>query len=108
MESDDTMWFIPKNQRRDSWVKDRVKDRNTTHANFRVRFCNSCRKAHEKSIENNKKIIAIMANGFPITLLVASSKIKIPIVPIINSIGILIFSPKVMFKRTPPLSISWS
>lgn len=57
MESDDTMWFIPKNQRRDSWVKDRVKDRNTTHANFRVRFCNSCRKAHEKSIENNKQII---------------------------------------------------
>ena len=47
----------------------------------------------------------MMAKGIPITIPVASSKIKIPIVPIINSIGILI-PPKVIYKRTPPLSIS--
>jgi len=41
--------------------------------------------------ENNKKQIAITTRGKPITLLVASSKIKIPLIPIINSIGILIF-----------------
>ena len=57
MENDDVLWYIPKNQRRDSYIKDRIKDRNTTHSSFRVRFCNSCRKAHEKSIENNKQII---------------------------------------------------
>ena len=43
--------------------------------------------------ENNKKHIAIMTRGTPITLRVASSKINIPIVPIINSIGI-VYSPK--------------
>jgi hypothetical protein len=41
-------------------------------------------------------------------LLVASSKIKIPHIPIINSIGMLIFWPRLIFKRTPPLSTSWS
>ncbi len=37
-----------------------------------------------------------------------SSKIKIPQLPIINSIGKLKFSPIIIFKSTPPLSTSWS
>ena len=47
--------------------------------------------AYLPKYENNKKQIAIITNGKPIALLVASSKIKIPVIPIINSIGILIF-----------------
>ena len=56
--------------------------------------------------ENNKKQIAIITKGKPITLLVASSKIRIPIIPIVNSIGMSIFLPKLIFKRNPPLSTS--
>ena len=62
--------------------------------------------AYFPKYENNKKQIAIITNGKPIALLVASSKIKIPLIPIINSIGILMFSPKLKIKRTPPLSTS--
>ena len=63
--------------------------------------------AYLPKYENNKKHIAIITSGIPITLRVASSKINIPIVPIINSSGI-VYSPKVIFKRIPPLSTSWS
>ena len=44
--------------------------------------------------------------GIPITILVASSNIKIPHMPIINSIGIIMLSANVIFKRMPPLSTS--
>ena len=58
--------------------------------------------------ENSKKQIAIITRGIPITLLVASSKIKIPQIPIINSIGISILSPNEILRSIPPLSTSWS
>ena len=52
--------------------------------------------------ENSKKKIAIITKGNPIALLVASKSIKIPIDPIINSMGIL--NPNIsLIKRMPPL-----
>ena len=60
--------------------------------------------AYWPKYENSKKQIAIITKGIPITLLVASSNIKIPHIPIINSMGIIIFSANVIFKRMPPLS----
>ena len=48
-----------------------------------------------------------MTNGTPMALLVASSKIKIPIVPMINSIGTL--NPKnSVCSNMPPRFTSWS
>ena len=46
----------------------------------------------------------MITNGKPIALLVASSKIKIPILPIISSIGKSKLFPIETLKRTPPLS----
>ena len=63
--------------------------------------------AYLPKYENNKKQTAIITKGIPITLRVASSRSKIPIDPIINSIGI-IYSLKVIFKSIPPLSTNWS
>jgi hypothetical protein len=48
--------------------------------------------------------MAIITNGKPIALLVASSKVKIPRPPIISSTGNLKLSPIKIFKRTPPRS----
>ena len=45
-----------------------------------------------------------MTKGNPIALLVASSKIKIPKLPMINSIGNLKLSPITTLNKTPPLS----
>ena len=45
-------------------------------------------------------------NGKPITLLVASKSIKIPQLPIINSIGKLKLSLIFILSKTPPLSTS--
>ena len=56
--------------------------------------------------ENNRKLIAIITSGKPIALLVASKRIKIPQLPIINSIGRLKFSPTLILNNTPPLSTS--
>ena len=58
--------------------------------------------AYFPKYENNKKQIAIITNGSPIALLVASKSIIIPIAPIINSTGTL--NPNISFtKRMPPL-----
>ena len=50
----------------------------------------------------------MITKGNPIALLVASSNIKIPQLPIISSIGKLKFSDKGILNKTPPLSTSWS
>ena len=63
----------------------------------------SLKRECKVNIYNSGKI-AIITKGRPIALLVASSRIKIPVVPIINSTGIA-FSPNVYFKRIPPLLI---
>ena len=58
--------------------------------------------AYFPKYENNKKQIAIITNGNPIALLVASKSIKIPVAPIINSTGKL--NPNIFLtKRIPPL-----
>ena len=64
--------------------------------------------AYLPKYENNKKQIAIITNGRPIALLVASSKIRIPRLPIINSTGNLKLSPIKILNRTPPRSTNWS
>ena len=46
----------------------------------------------------------MITNGIPITLLVASSNIKIPQIPIINSTGIVKSSVRLIFNKIPPLS----
>ena len=61
-------------------------------------------------IKNNNVLFyadsdAIITKGIPITLLVASNRIKIPQIPIINSTGI-IDSPKFNLSKIPPLSTS--
>ena len=52
-------------------------------------YWGNCKKRTKKNIRS--RCSAIITKGKPIALLVASSKIKIPLIPIINSIGILIF-----------------
>ena len=55
--------------------------------------------------ENNKKHIAIITNGIPITLRVASSKIKIPIIPMINSIDDARLLYRLSCKGEPALKL---
>ena len=49
--------------------------------------CEIISGAYLPKYENNKKQIAIITRGKPIALLVASSKIMIPKLPMINSMG---------------------
>ena len=60
--------------------------------------------AYLPKYENSKKQTAIITKGNPIALLVASKRIKIPKLPIINSIGKFKFSPILTLNKTPPLS----
>ena len=62
----------------------------------------------QELLANNKKQIAIITKGKPIALLVASKRIRIPQLPIINSTGKLKFSLIFILNKTPPLSTSWS
>ena len=58
--------------------------------------------AYFPKYENSKKQIAMITKGRPISLLVASKSIKIPIAPMINSTGTLY--PNIsLTKRMPPL-----
>ena len=52
--------------------------------------------------QKKKKQIAIITNGIPITLRVASRRIKIPNKPIISSMGITKFSLIFILSSTPP------
>ena len=61
------------------------------------------------TIIKKRKNIPILVGGTGLYFkALTDGLVKIPNIPIINSIGIIIFSANVIFKRIPPLSTNWS
>ena len=75
---------------------------------IKVKSINMIKRHTKPTKENNKKQTAITTNGTPITLRVASRRINIPIIPSINSIGIVKLSERFILSNIPPLSTNWS
>ena len=65
---------------------------------------NNIKFLHESVWRHKTLAILWLNSNMGLGLPLDSSKIKMPQLPIINSIGIIKFSPIVILKSTPPLS----